>query len=37
MVRHENAAAKAFWEHLGWTTRDDIIVMSYVNLGAANA
>jgi ribosomal protein S18 acetylase RimI-like enzyme len=28
MVRCENGPAKAFWQHLGWTLRDDITVMS---------
>jgi N-acetylglutamate synthase len=37
MVRRENEPAKAFWEHLGWTARDDISVMSHADPGAANA
>jgi ribosomal protein S18 acetylase RimI-like enzyme len=37
MVRQENATAKAFWEHLGWTLRDDIAVMSHVDPGVENA
>ena len=37
MVRRENEAAKAFWEHLGWTVRDDISVMSHADPGVENA
>jgi ribosomal protein S18 acetylase RimI-like enzyme len=37
MVRCDNPAAKAFWEHLGWKLRDDIEVMSHVDPRAANA
>jgi ribosomal protein S18 acetylase RimI-like enzyme len=29
MVRCENEAAKAFWQHLGWTLREDIALMSH--------
>ena len=35
MVRRENEPAKAFWEHLGWTVRDDISVMSHAGPWAA--
>ena len=31
MVRAENEAAKAFWQHVGWTLRDDIVVMSHTH------
>jgi ribosomal protein S18 acetylase RimI-like enzyme len=37
MVRAENAAAKAFWAHLGWTIRDDISVMSHWDPRIENA
>jgi len=37
MVRRENELAKAFWEHLGWTARDDISVMSHTDPRTANA
>lgn len=37
MVRRENELAKAFWEHLGWTARDDVSVMSHADPKAANA
>jgi ribosomal protein S18 acetylase RimI-like enzyme len=29
MVRCENEPAKAFWQHLGWTLREDIALMSH--------
>ena len=37
MVGQENAQARAFWDHLGWTERRDITVMSHSDPGAANA
>ena len=37
MVRQENEPAKAFWEHLGWTVRDDISVMSHADPRVENA
>jgi ribosomal protein S18 acetylase RimI-like enzyme len=37
MVRRENQPARAFWEHLGWSARDDISVMSHADPGHANA
>ena len=37
MVRCENGPAKAFWQHLGWTLREDIALMSHADPGAANA
>jgi N-acetylglutamate synthase len=36
MVRAENEVAKAFWQHLGWTLRDDIMVMSHADPRAEN-
>jgi hypothetical protein len=37
MVRQENAAARAFWEHLGWQERADVVLMSHADPNAANA
>jgi ribosomal protein S18 acetylase RimI-like enzyme len=37
MVRCENEPAKAFWQHLGWTLRDDIVLMSHADDGAGTA
>jgi N-acetylglutamate synthase len=37
MVRQENERAKAFWQHLGWTVRDDISLMSHADPTAENA
>lgn len=37
MVRRENEQAKAFWQHLGWTMRDDIAVMSHADPAVENA
>lgn len=37
MIRAENAQAKAFWEHLGWTERADVMLMSHADPNAANA
>jgi ribosomal protein S18 acetylase RimI-like enzyme len=37
MVRQENAQARAFWDHLGWTERADITLMSHLDPNAANA
>ena len=37
MVRQENAQARAFWDHLGWTERADITLMSHADPNAANA
>jgi N-acetylglutamate synthase len=36
MVRRENEPAKSFWEHLGWTARDDIAVMSHADPSVEN-
>jgi ribosomal protein S18 acetylase RimI-like enzyme len=36
MVRQENAGARAFWEHLGWSERGDITLMSLTDPNAAN-
>jgi N-acetylglutamate synthase len=37
MVRQENERAKAFWEHLGWTLREDISLMSHADPTVENA
>jgi N-acetylglutamate synthase len=37
MVRQENAQARAFWAHVGWSERADITLMSLVDPNAANA
>jgi ribosomal protein S18 acetylase RimI-like enzyme len=37
MVRQENAAARAFWEHLGWQDRADVVLMSHADPNVANA
>jgi GNAT superfamily N-acetyltransferase len=37
MVRQENAPARAFWQRLGWSERDDIILMSHAESDTANA
>jgi N-acetylglutamate synthase len=37
MVRQENAAARAFWEHMGWQDRADVVLMSHADPNAANA
>ena len=37
MVRQENAAARAFWEHLGWQDRADVVLMSDADPNVANA
>ena len=37
MVSQENAAARAFWEHLGWQERADVVLMSHADPNAANA
>jgi N-acetylglutamate synthase len=37
MVRQENAQARAFWDHLGWTERADITLMSHSDPNGANA
>jgi N-acetylglutamate synthase len=36
MVRCENEPARAFWEHLGWTVREDIVLMSHAGSKASN-
>jgi ribosomal protein S18 acetylase RimI-like enzyme len=35
-VRREHADAREFWEHLGWTARDDVVLMSYLDSDTAN-
>ena len=37
MVREDNERAKKFWQHLGWTVRDDISVMSHADPTVENA
>jgi N-acetylglutamate synthase len=37
MVRQENERAKRFWEHLGWTVREDISLMSHADPTVENA
>jgi ribosomal protein S18 acetylase RimI-like enzyme len=37
MVREDNAQARAFWAHLGWSERLDIKLMSLADPNAANA
>jgi ribosomal protein S18 acetylase RimI-like enzyme len=37
MVREENVQARAFWMHLGWDERGDVMVMSHTDPSAANA
>jgi N-acetylglutamate synthase len=37
MVRQENAAARGFWEHLGWQDRADVVLMSHADPNVANA
>lgn len=37
MVREENAQARAFWAHLGWSERADVMLMSRADPNAANA
>ncbi len=37
MVRQDNVAARAFWEHLGWSQRADITLMSHADSNAAKA
>src|SRR5687767_10972063 len=31
MVRRENAGALAFWAHMGWAARDDVLLMSHTD------
>jgi hypothetical protein len=37
MVRQENTLARAFWAHLGWQERHDVVLMSHADPNAANA
>lgn len=37
MVREGNAAARAFWIHLGWCERADVVLMSHSDPKAPNA
>jgi ribosomal protein S18 acetylase RimI-like enzyme len=36
-VRREHAEAREFWEHSGWTVRDDVTLMSHSDSAATNA
>jgi N-acetylglutamate synthase len=35
-VRREHAEAREFWEHCGWTVRDDVTLMSHSDSAATN-
>lgn len=37
MVVSANAAARAFWRHLDWTERTDVVLMSHVEAGSADS
>jgi ribosomal protein S18 acetylase RimI-like enzyme len=37
MVRQENVQARAFWVHVGWQERDDVLLLSHTDPNAANA
>jgi len=37
MVRADNADALAFWAHIGWAQRADLVIMSRTDPIAANA
>jgi ribosomal protein S18 acetylase RimI-like enzyme len=37
MVRQTNATARAFWEHLGWQERSDVVLISHADPDVANA
>jgi N-acetylglutamate synthase len=37
MVRRENAQARAFWDHLGWTERPDVVLISHAAPATVNA
>jgi ribosomal protein S18 acetylase RimI-like enzyme len=37
MVNLENRAGQAFWAHLGWTPRDDLVLLSHVEGSDMNA
>ena len=37
MVRADNADALAFWAHIGWAQRADLVIMSRTDPTAANA
>jgi ribosomal protein S18 acetylase RimI-like enzyme len=36
-VLNDNVRAKAFWQHMGWQLRDDLIRFSLINGAGANA
>lgn len=35
MVVSSNAAARSFWQRLGWSERDDVVLMSHLATGRA--
>jgi ribosomal protein S18 acetylase RimI-like enzyme len=37
MVRQENGQARDFWRHVGWHERSDVVLMSHMDRGVANA
>jgi N-acetylglutamate synthase len=37
VVREDNAKARAFWVHVGWHERVDVMLMSHTDPNAANA
>lgn len=37
MVRQENMQARAFWDHLGWTERADVMLMSHADHSTGSA
>jgi ribosomal protein S18 acetylase RimI-like enzyme len=37
IVRRENVKARAFWEHLGWTAREEVMLMSHTDSTGPNA
>jgi ribosomal protein S18 acetylase RimI-like enzyme len=37
MVRQENVQARDFWRHVGWQERSDVVLMSHMDPGVANA
>lgn len=37
MVLSDNTVARAFWQHLGWRERSDVLLMSHVQSGRVTA
>jgi ribosomal protein S18 acetylase RimI-like enzyme len=37
MLRLDNGEARAFWEHMGWAARDDVLLMSHTDSTVPNA